>query len=353
MLQEKPFSVTINVSNPINFCADKERHLRTQIQNEYVGKCYGGCYIVQLIKVLRPGNCNIARTNLSGEGFVDVEFLAKVHIFSMWDILVGVKVVDNKQMVFGTYEASESGEKAIVSVLASKAVEAISVGQLIAVRAFKTVHSPMQQHASVVSALLTCDKTAPVYKLKGNLGTNARIALKPMLDEVEAELTARAELIAGGRRADLWFFEMLLYSYRSATPDEEKNMLETWADGPQWEGPGNLKALDEGVSSQNVLDIVHRVVSQEETVSVDGYWSRPLSLYRSSPLAAVAGAEIPMKWNDAVDGTPLAVFSEFLKNILDFLTATRELVQTYNTRELIDKHLNMWSVMRAAQTLIE
>jgi hypothetical protein len=86
-----------------------------------------------------------------------------------------------------------------------------------------------------------------------------------------------------------------------------------------------------------------------ENVPVAGVWSRSLALYRSSPLVGVARGAPPAAWT-TVDGTPRAVFAEFLKNILDFLVATRELIEVYNTRELLDnKHHNLWGVMRAAQ----
>jgi hypothetical protein len=47
------------------------------------------------------------------------------------------------------------------------------------------------------------------------------------------------------------------------------------------------------------------------------------------------------------------VFATYLKNILDFLVASRELTLVYGTQELIDKHLNVFGVMRAAQTPVK
>ena len=82
---------------------------------------------------------------------------------------------------------------------------------------------------------------------------------------------------------------------------------------------------------------------------VSGYWARSLSLYRSSPLAARALQTPPEAWSPSVDSTPRAAFALFLKNILDFLVATREMVELYDTREVLDAHRNVWAVMRAAQ----
>jgi hypothetical protein len=101
-----------------------------------------------------------------------------------------------------------------------------------------------------------------------------------------------------------------------------------------------------------VLDIVRRVVGGER-VPVAGVWSRSLALYRSSPLVAVVreGGAVPGAWT-VVDGAPRAVFAEFLKNILDFLVATRELALVYNSRKLIEDHTSLWRTMRTAQGIV-
>lgn len=365
MILEKVIDTTVNVRNPINFCADMDRHLMSELRNTFVGRCYKGAYVVGIKQILRFSKCHLSSTNTSGEGRVDVQFLAEVVVFSRWDILVGVAIASHQQMVVGTYEAAPLPEpgvlalrsarpgRAVVSLLATKAVETIAVGQKIAVRVVMAQHQPMQPQASVVGTLLVCDQAAPVYRLRGSLDSAAAVELAPVLEAIDAELEAREALVEE-RKADLWFFELLLYSYRSAAgsaamPDQS---IPTGAEGdegstPAWEGPAGLAAVDEGAELKNVLDIARRAVAGE-SVPVAGYWSRPLSLYRSSPLAASADAP-PATWLASTDGAPRAVFAEFLKNILDFLAATREMVELYNTRELIDSHRNLWAVMRSAQ----
>src|SRR3990167_6212074 len=103
MIFEKVLDVTINVRNPINFCADKLRHTMIELQNNYVGKCFKGVHVEKIIKILNISACHIEATNVSGEGYVDVQFLAEVIIFSRGDILVGVEVVNHAQMIVGTY----------------------------------------------------------------------------------------------------------------------------------------------------------------------------------------------------------------------------------------------------------
>ena len=354
MIYEKVITGTVNIPNPVHFCADKRRHLMAELQNKYVGRCFMGAYILGIKDILDSGACHIVSTNGSGEGYIDVRFLADVAVFGRWDILVGVEIVSRQQIIVGVYggdvnDVSSTGKaRAVVSILASKAVEALAIGQKIPIRVVRAQHAPMQPQASIVGALLVCDQMAPAYRLRGALDRSARAELAPMLAAVELELEARTALVKA-HRADLWFFEALLYAYRAAAEAAAEGGADAaaWEGGPVWEGPRHLLAVEEGAETVSALDIVRRAVAGEN-VPVAGVWSRSLALYRSSPLVAVARAAPPAAWA-VVDGTPRAAFAEFLKNILDFLVATRELIEVYCAHAPLDRRLVLWGVMRAAQ----
>jgi hypothetical protein len=356
MLLEKEFCVTVDVADVCNFCANKGPLLMAALHDEYAGRCYMGCYIIEIVEIIMASACHLITTNSSAEGYIEVKFMARVAVFSQWDILVGVEVMMNEKMLIGVHgdKVRKTG-LATVALLPSKAVEALAVGQQIAVRVVVAGHTPMQERASVYAVLLTCDAAAQVYRLRGALDKAASAELAPMLAAVETELAAREELVAT-RRADLWFFELLLYSYRArrAGTGTDSQTLPAWEGGPSWEGPPALVPHAEGCAVRNVLDIVRKVVHDGESVPVTGAWSRPLNLYRSSPLAAVAdGRHLPAGWIAATESAPRVVFALFLKNILDFLVATRELAQLYSTEELVRKHFALWAAMRAAQTPVD
>jgi hypothetical protein len=363
MLLEKVIEVTIPVRNPINFCADKGRHLMVELRNTYEGRCFRGVYIVAVKSILRASACNIEKTNANGEAYVDVQFLADVVYFGRWDILVGVVVASHQQMVVGTYEAPagpgsdpEAGEgaappgrgarpKTVVSILASKSAEALAVGQKIPVRVVVAEHQPLRPEAAVIGTLLVSDQTAPAYRLEGALDAAARAELAPLLEVIDVELEARAALVQA-RKADLWFFELLLYAYRGSAAPADRTIA-AGEGAPAWTGPEGLRRVEAGAEEKNVLEIARRAVAGE-SVPVAGYWSRSLAIYRSSPLAARA-ASPPDGWAPPVDGAPRAVFALYLKNILDFLVATREMVELYDTPEVHGAHRNVWAAMRAAQ----
>ena len=365
---EKVIDTTVDITNPINFCADKRRHLFTELRNKFVGRCFKGAYVLGVKEILDCGACHLVRTNGTGDGYIDVRFLAEVAVFSRWDILTGVEIMSRQQMIVGVYGGGAPGEagegeapglkraapRAVVTILASKSAEALAVGQKIPVRVLLAQHMPMQAQVSLVATLLVCDQTAPAYRLRGSLDPSARAELAPMLAAVERELEARAALVRD-RRADLWFFELLLYAFRApadargadARGAEESAGVPAWEGGPAWQGPP-AQALEAGAEGVSVLGIVRRVVGGE-SVPVTGVWSRSLALYRSSPLIAFApDGAAPPAWA-VIEGAPRAVFAEMLKNILDFLAATRELVEVYGSAELIRSHINVWSAMRSAQ----
>jgi len=355
MKHTKVFRTTVDVEDVCDFCSDKKRRLLAALRHRFSGRCFGGCYIIDVTEVLKSSACYITRTNSSGGGYIDTEFLALTVVFSKWDILVGVKVVGNQQLLLGTYgEAGASSGSAVVTIHPEGA-KTLAVGQVVPVRALACEHTPMQSHAAVYSVLLTCDPAAPVYRLRGSLDTAARVELAPLLDAVETELAARSELVKT-RKADLWFFESLLFAYKREGADMGTQSCDTWPEGPVWEGPALASnEPDKGYGLRSILEIVHTVVREDANVSVAGVWTRPLDLYRSSPLVAfvpeVKGrVALPAKWVSPVESSPRVVFAEFLNNVHCFLVATRELVQLYSSEELIDKHFNVWAAMRAAQT---
>lgn len=348
----KDIDTTINVADPVNFSADKLRHLLVELNNRYVGRCFMGGYICGIEGINRAGACHLVSTNTSGGGFVDVQFRARVATISRWDILVGVVVGYQQQIIVGKY-GSPAGVKAIVTVLAAKGAETLAVGQRIPVRVIRAQHQPMQPQVSVAGTLLVCDQVAPVYRLQGGAATTmlpreARAELAPLLQRIEVELEARAVLVKT-RAAELWFFERLLYAFR-AGPDADAGAalaVAAWPGGLAWDGPPG-GAGDDGCVS--ILALARQVVVDGEEVDMAGFWARPLDVYRSSPLAATAREAPPAAWGDnIIDSTARAVAAEFLKNILDFLAATRELVEQYDTRKLVDDHFNVWAAMRAAQ----
>ena len=98
---EKVFETAIDVPNPINFCTLTDNHVMMALNRLHVGKCFKGAFVVGIKKVLKRSKCRISQTSGSAEGSIDVMFLADVVVYGMWDILVGVHIVNNTLMLVG------------------------------------------------------------------------------------------------------------------------------------------------------------------------------------------------------------------------------------------------------------
>lgn len=367
---EKLFDATIDVANPIGFCADKNAHLLSELHSKFVDRCFKGALILRILKVVRAGACCICNSNGSGEATVDVQFLAAVRVFARWDILTGVTVRHVSHLIGGHYEPKEGGPagaaaatatttaQAFVVLQPTRGADALAIGQRIAVRVLKAEHPP-RQAAVAYGVLLTCERAAPVFRVRGSLDPAAAADLMGLADRVADELALRAE-VARARPAELAFFEGLLYAYAApagargaaAAAGALSHRVAAWEGGPEWVGPAPLMALEEGLVAHSLVELVRKAAVAP--VSVAGQWSRPLCLHRSSPLVAFAprvsraAASATVAAADAVDEPPRVVFAMMLKNILDFLVATRELALEYDDVHH-PKYAGLWGMMRMAQ----
>ena len=101
MILEKIFDVTLNINNPINFCTNKKHYILIELNNLYTNKCFMGSYIIEILEVLQSSSCRIINTNSSGDGIIDVRFLANVFILNSWDALIGVEIEKYQSLIVG------------------------------------------------------------------------------------------------------------------------------------------------------------------------------------------------------------------------------------------------------------
>lgn len=343
MLTEKAYEVTLTVANPINACADPEGYLRGELTRAYVGRCFKGAFIVALLRILSRSRCRINTSNTSGEGIFDVRFLAQVAVFSRGDILVGVRVTNTTPIVAGEYgDLSMVGPtvspRAGIYMIHSEAVKTLEKGKIIPVRVLAAQHGPMQPAASVVANLFTCDRDEPpAWWVPPESPPLDTAALAPLVAAIDAEYARRAELVET-HEGSLWFFEGRLYAFRRAGPAAAPE----WVSVGAWRGPAPLVAVD---GAADVLALAR------EGGAVGGRtWTRPLGLYRSSPLAAGTPEPEPPLEVPAVGATE--VWLQLLREILDHAVAMRELTLTYPTIEALKSHQAVWMVMNAAQTTL-
>ena len=358
---EKVFDTTIDVVNPIHFCTAKNKHLMDELHTKFVGRCYKGSLIIRINKVLKSSSCRINDSNNAGEAVIDVQFAATVREFCRWDIITNVEVRIVTPLVAGHYNVESLGKteaQVFVVLQPSKGVETLSIGQRIPVRITKADH-PVRQAAVVYGALLTCDRAAIVYKVRGSIDVTMAAEMMPLVDRIEHELKLRNSLMADEKiLSNISFFETLLYSFKKTSQAASPpctHAVSAWVSGPEWRGPAPLQSLDAGLTIRSIPELIRGVMESQQSVNIAGLWTRPLCIHRSAPVAAfiennASNSSIDPKL--ALDETPRVVMSMYLKNILDYLIAVREMATTYVSPEINDAYIGVWGSMRAAQTLL-
>lgn len=346
------FTVTIDVKHPVTFMSDSKTNINQALNSTYVGKCYMGKYITKIHSVDMVSPCHFNRTKMTG-GFIDVRFTANIVTLGQWDIVNGVTIKHTTSMIVGTVTPHvENNEfvspQIVVSFIASPITATLTENQVVPVRILTVKFQPLQSVITAVGTLLHCDRVAPVYKITGHLDVGNTKTLIPLLSLIVTEMKLRTDNMRT-RKVDILFFERNLYSYvdrKNSTSVTESQTIPAWQDNdsPAWDGPAFQAPYDTPGNMVSALDLVKRAISGD-TVPVSGLWVRPLSVYRSSPLvfqledSNVGANEI---------SAPLA-FAEFLTNILTFLKCTRELIETYNSNEMITTNIKLWKVMSSMQ----
>ena len=340
MKQSKGFTVTLTVLNPIQFCSALEKNVLTLLRNNYKGRCYQGAFIIEILDVTAISSCRITPTNNSGNGTVDVSFAAEVEVISRWDIVTGVVISRRDIAVIGVANR-EDGAGKITVTLRPRHAETIRVDQKVAVRVTDVMHPPMQSMIVAVGNLLTCDQAAPIFRIKGSLDRDSAADLLSLIASIRTELEER-ERAMESQVGGFLFLRSLLYAFVKKSVSDGVDEAVTQG-AARWRGPTRVESAETPV---NFLEIAIRAAELRETVKVDGYWTRSLTLFRSSPYINRTSLTAQPAEGAIADATPRLMFAMLLKNMLDFLVAVREMVASYNTPELIEEHKNIWAVMR-------
>lgn len=324
MLLEKVFEVTLDVNNPINFCTNKNQHILTELNNIYVNKCYMGSYIIDIIDILQTSSCRIVNTNSTGNGIIDVRFIANVFMLNSWDILIGVEVEKNQSLIVGKYKKPNLTIDVTFKPTNIQS-NSLMIGQLTPIRVIKSIHKPKESKIAIAAILLTCDKKAVNYRIKGEIAKSALPEIQLLFNNIITELKLRETI----KKESIRFFESLVYSYKNISNNNEKITIEDTF----WEGP---KSNVDNLKMINIFD----------TLSMDltGFWTKPLGICRSSPMITMS-QDKPAEY---VLTAPHLMIIELAKNMLTFLKAIREFTEVYSD-DKIKSHENIWNMMRHAQ----
>ena len=170
MLVNKFITTTINIPDAINYSANEMSTLMSILIRKFTSKCYNGSYIIEVIKIIKKSACRVQKTNLSGDGYVDVMFEVLVSIISVGDIVTNCII--HKIDTCITCESNTDGAAIIAIPLNNHIAKVVSVGQSLSVTVVAVRYEPFKSKITIIGMPVEYDKQNTVYKVDGQLSTD-------------------------------------------------------------------------------------------------------------------------------------------------------------------------------------
>jgi hypothetical protein len=309
MLINKIIEVGINVHNCINIYTDPE-NIKNILADRYEGKCFRGCWIKSINKILMIGECVINQDGVPNFGTVPVIFEATAIVYAVGEIINGC-VVKNKDksgiIICGTDIAS-------IMLNSHKSLESVTKGQIISVRVVGARYNQAAVKISVHAVPFMFQDRPIVYKI-GSISEATKDLITNVLTRIEFEESEMENLKKEKARA--WtFFDKLLYAYK------EKQSVPT--------GARELNIVDIAKSGieRGVVYLTRDNRINLSTPTVHGYAAAPL------PAKAIVRSELPTS----------NILILLLEDYCAHLRTIREMVNIYSTEELLESHSNLWKI---------
>lgn len=361
MSELKKYIVSIFISDPLNpnLSINPENYILNILAEEYVGKCYNGAYILKIEKIMEISDCEIITTNLLGTGNINVKFIAAVKQFYPGDFLFNVHIQKTQPSILGRYtETTEDGEISAYIMIPygiqfepaplKQSIMSIREYQRIPMRIIDVYHKCKNPIPAIGATLLVCEKKYNKYIISTNI-TKATV-FRPLLERIKEEMDLRLNLSEEVKK-NVLFFESLLYSYKTTKMTDITIESDHF---PAWQG---LQEIEHAESNGNIINILDFLENFNNT-NIIGIWSRPLYIYKSSPVAifkqlsleqiSELGREDPTLLEE---GCPETVFIRFLKDILSYLTIIRQMGEYYIDHATVMANKNIWDAMKDVQLL--
>jgi hypothetical protein len=364
MSEFKKYVVSIFISDPLNpnLSINTENYISNILNEEYVGKCYNGAFILKIEEIIEISDCEIIMTNLSGTGNINVKFIAAVKQFYSGDFLFNVHIQKTQPSILGRYtEETKDGDITAYIMIPygiqfepsplKKSVMSIREYQRIPMRIIDVYHKCKNSIPAIGATLLVCEKKYNKYIITSNI--SKKLIFSIILKKIKDEMDLRINLSVGVKK-NILFFENLLYSYKM---DKIDNAIIESDNFPEWHG---LQSIDYNKEDDgDVINLLDFLINGEfDDSNIIGIWSRPLYIYKSSPIAIFKKISVEelskLKHDDPTlleEGCPEAVFIRFLKDILSYLTIIRQMAEYYVDNATVMANKNIWDAMRDVQLL--
>lgn len=304
MIITKIITYAIDIYDPIGFCTDIESNVKSILDHRLRGRCYQGCFIMEITRILNIGDLIIAQEGSPTYGILSVIFEVQATILAPGDVINGCKMTsrDATGVVLCETDAAK------IMIFDSAPFASVTPGQLVSVRVVNQVPTIGATNIAMLGEPMIPARKQKVYSVPGPLTVEQLAVVAPALTRALDEL-ARCKPV---RTVATWkFFDDLLYAWRDATP----------APGT----PYDLRAIAAGeIEPPAWLSRDNRLRLTEPTTC--GYESEP------------TGNDIIIDGSLDAAGVVVALLAEWemhLRNI-------RQHIEIYSTPELMKSHQNVW-----------
>lgn len=314
MLITKVIEVGLNIRDPINVYVDKNNILRI-LEDRLLKRCYRGCFIEKIIRVVKTTPCVINQDGSPGFGTIGVIIEVLATIYKPGEVINGC-VVTNKDKN-GIIICST--EKASIMLNAHSVLESVQRDQTISVRVGAASYKIGTPKIAVSAVPYLLNSTPIVFKVTPV--TNQAL-LEETIDRVKEEETTAAELKKSDEK--LWnYFDMLLYAYKT----EQKS-------------PPGAKTFNIAELAINGVPNGITYISRDPRINL----STP-QIYGFADLSSVPAGSV-VKPNLEIDNVIILMLEDYYNH----LRTIREMMKIYGNPAMIESHRNLWLIFRKSKS---
>jgi len=312
MIIKKNIEVAVDISDPIGLYTDPNNILYI-LANKFEGRCYRGCYITKINRIIRMGDCIINQDGSPNFGILPVIMEVTAVVYSAGEVINGA-VVQNKDKS-GIITCNT--DTACILLMGHTLLSSITSGQIISIRVRESKYSQGSDKISISAIPYLFANKSAVYKL-GPLSSDFKVLAEGVMERITAEEEARDTLQK--TKALPWrFFDNILYGYST----EQKP--------------------PPGATPVGIMDIINGVkspiyISQDERLNGS-----------SAQVYAYTKEQFPEKSITLFEIPPDCVMLNLLESYCGHLRTIREMIEIYNTEALVASHRNLWQIFKKAR----
>ena len=306
MIILRELETQIDLIDANDIYGDIDLIVRQRLEDNLVGRCKYGGYIISIKDIIERDGCSITDTSNTGHGYVSVRFTVEILTVSRDELVIGetLLVEDNRIQCL-----SPEGNVAML-LRRLPGIRSIKKGQLIPIRAWVAEATIGQSQISINGMFyLVPKKAATIYNIS-ELNQTEKQELAPLLEKI-------TDLEALAKKADkktYKFFNDLLYPFQTRQKSE---------------GVGkDMKKL-------NASGLVMRSEKQD----------------KGEPTIHVL-KKAPKGYTIVDDQSPVVVYQMFLSDYINHLQTVVLLCNTYKTEDVRKKHKNIWEIYKEYKQLV-